>query len=179
MSDIALKQFPAPDTLQSAITPSESMPISMPVCNWHDFGLRECRLADDWVGKLLLALTNNKIKEIRKNIMKNQINGLCLVLCLGLTTMAVGSLNGCAGNQYDRSTGEYIDDKSLTLRVHNALSDNQEYKFSDVNVNIFRGTVQLTGFVDTSDQKSKAEEIAKGVQGVKDVDNKISVKETH
>jgi len=111
--------------------------------------------------------------------MKNQINGLCLVLCLGLTTMAVGSLSGCAGNQYDRSTGEYIDDKSLTLRVHNALSDNQEYKFSDVNVNIFRGTVQLTGFVDTSDQKSKAEEIAKGVQGVKDVDNKISVKETH
>jgi osmotically-inducible protein OsmY len=108
--------------------------------------------------------------------MKTQINGLCLLLCLGLSTAAVTTFTGCAGNQYDRSTGEYIDDKSLTTRVHSALADNPDYKFSDVNVDVFRGTVQLSGFVNNSDQKSKADDIAKGVQGVKEVDNKIEVK---
>lgn len=109
--------------------------------------------------------------------MKTRINGLCLLLCLGLSTAAVTTFTGCAGNEYDRSTGQYIDDKSLTLRVHNALADNPDYKFSDVNVTVFRGTVQLSGFVNNADQKSRAEEIAKGVQGVKDVQNSISVKE--
>lgn len=110
--------------------------------------------------------------------MNTRINGLCLLLCVGLSAAAVTTFTGCAGNKYDRSTGEYIDDKSLSVRVHTALADNPDYKFSDVNVNIFRGTVQLSGFVNSSDQKSKAAEIAKGVQGVKEVDNKIEVKPT-
>ena len=99
-----------------------------------------------------------------------------VLLCLGLLAGSVSAFTGCAGDQYDRSTGQYIDDKSLAVRVHSALSDNPDYKFSDVNVNIFRGTVQLSGFVNTSDQKSKAADIAKGVQGVRDVDNQITVK---
>ena len=109
--------------------------------------------------------------------MKLTTNGLCLLLCLGLTSAAVTTFTGCAGDRYDRSTGEYIDDKSLTLRVHNALADNPDYKFNDVNVTVFRGTVQLNGFVNSSDQKSKAADIAKGVQGVKDVQNNLSVKQ--
>jgi osmotically-inducible protein OsmY len=64
----------------------------------------------------------------------------------------------------------------LTVRVHNALHDNPDYKFDDVDVNVFRGTVQLSGFVNVSDQKSKAESIAKGVEGVKDVVDNITVK---
>ena len=108
--------------------------------------------------------------------MKTRISAICLLACAGLAIATVTTLTGCAGNQYDRSTGEYIDDKSLTLRVHDALADNPEYKFSNVNVNVFRGTVQLSGFVDTSDQKAKATDIAKGVQGVKDVQNQISIK---
>jgi len=108
--------------------------------------------------------------------MKNRINGLSLLLCLSLAAGTASVLTGCAGNQYDRSTGEYIDDKSLTMRVHNTLADNPDYKFSDVNVNVFRGTVQLSGFVNNSDQKSKAAEISKTVQGVKEVDNKIEIK---
>jgi osmotically-inducible protein OsmY len=110
--------------------------------------------------------------------MKIQINGLCLLLCLGLSTAAITTFTGCAGDKYDRSTGEYIDDKSLTMRVHDALSDNPDYKFDDITINVYRGTVQLSGFVNNSDQKSKAVDIAKGVQGVKDVENKIAVKPT-
>jgi hyperosmotically inducible protein len=109
--------------------------------------------------------------------MKITATTLNLALCLGLlTTAAITATSGCAGDKYNRSTGQYIDDKSLTMRVKHALGENPEYKFSDVSVNIFRGTVQLSGFVNTSDQKSKAEDIAKQVQGVDKVVNNITVK---
>jgi osmotically-inducible protein OsmY len=107
--------------------------------------------------------------------MKTKIASLCVALCLGLPVI-VTSMTGCAGDKYNRSTGEYIDDKSLNMRVKSALGDNPEYKFDDVNVTSFKGTVQLSGFVNTSDQKSKANQIAKNVEGVKDVDNNITVK---
>jgi hyperosmotically inducible periplasmic protein len=110
--------------------------------------------------------------------MKNKINGLCLLLCAGLSLATVTAITGCAGNQYDRSTGQYIDDKSLTLRVHNALADNPDYKFNDVTVNVFRGTVQLNGFVNSGDQKTRAEQIARGVQGVHDVQNHLTIKQS-
>jgi osmotically-inducible protein OsmY len=112
--------------------------------------------------------------------MKMTASSLNLALCLGLLTagsITALTVTGCAGDRYDRSTGQYIDDKSITSRVRSALSDNPEYKFDDVNVDVFRGAVQLSGFVDTSDQKSKAGDIARQVQGVKDVVNNITVKE--
>jgi len=109
--------------------------------------------------------------------MKTKMNSLCLALCLAVPAVAAVGLTGCAGNRYERSTGEYIDDKSLNGRVNSALSANPEYKFGDVQVTSFRGTVQLSGFVNTSDQKAKAGEIAKQVQGVKGVENNITVKD--
>jgi osmotically-inducible protein OsmY len=108
--------------------------------------------------------------------MKNPNKILTMVLSLGLlTTAAVGSFTGCAGNSNERSTGQYIDDKTLQHQVRDALSDNAEYKFDNVNVDVYRGTVQLSGFVLNSDQKDKAKDIAKNVQGVRDVDNNITV----
>ena len=104
--------------------------------------------------------------------------GWCLLLCASLAAAVIPTVTGCAGDKYQRSTGEYIDDKSLTARVHDALHDNPEYKFDNVDVNVYRGTVQLSGFVNTSDQKDKASDIVKGVQGVKDVVNNISIKPT-
>lgn len=110
--------------------------------------------------------------------MKITATSLNLALCLGLlTTGVVATTSGCAGNKYDRSTGQYIDDKSLTMRVKHALNDNPDYKFDDVSVNVFRGTVQLNGFVNTSDQKDKAEQIAKGVQGVQNTVNNLTIKQ--
>jgi osmotically-inducible protein OsmY len=102
-----------------------------------------------------------------------KIQILCLACTLGVAA-AVG-LTGCAGNRYHDSTGEYIDDSSLTARVKGALGDDS-YKYPDVKVTTFKGTVQLSGFVDDRSQKDRAGDIAKGVQGVKDVDNNITVK---
>ena len=99
--------------------------------------------------------------------------GLALFLCVG----AASSLfTGCAGNRTERSTGEYIDDKAVQARVKSALGDHKEYKFGDVEVKAFKGSVQLSGFVNSDDQKDKAAEIAKKVDGVREVINNISIK---
>jgi len=109
-------------------------------------------------------------------IKKFQITkALGLLLCLGaLPVLTIGT--GCAGDRYHQSTGETIDDHSISMRVKSALSNDAEYKYEGVNVTCFKGTVQLNGFVDTHMQKYHAASIAKGVEGVKDVDNNISVK---
>jgi len=111
--------------------------------------------------------------------MKNRATGLCLALFLSVSTavILVTNITGCAGDRYNRSTGQYIDDKSLNMRVKNALNDSLDYKFSDVTVNAYRGTVELNGFVDNSEQKRRAEELVEHIQGVREVKNNISVKE--
>jgi osmotically-inducible protein OsmY len=109
--------------------------------------------------------------------MKNGNKIVVMALSLGLLTAATaGTFTSCAGNQNQRSTGQYIDDKTLQHQVRDALDNNSDYKFGQVNVDVYRGTVQLSGFVDTSDQKSRAEEIAKNVQGTATVENNITVK---
>ncbi|HTV41896.1 MAG TPA: BON domain-containing protein [Candidatus Sulfotelmatobacter sp.] len=109
--------------------------------------------------------------------MKNKTKIISMALCLGLlATGAVGTLTGCASSSNTRSTGQYIDDKSLQHQVRSALSNNAEYRFDQVNVDVYRGTCQLSGFVDSQAQKDKAGDIAKGVQGVTSVDNNITVR---
>jgi len=104
--------------------------------------------------------------------MKN-IKILCVAFALAVS--AVVGMTGCAGDRYHESAGEYVDDSSLTARVKSALGDDS-YKYPDVKVTSFKGTVQLSGFVDDKEQKARAGNIAKGVQGVKDVANNITVK---
>ena len=103
--------------------------------------------------------------------------GLALALGLSAGSAILVTITGCAGDPYKRSTGEYIDDKTLSMRVTSALHDNADYKFDDVDVTALKGTLQLSGFVNTSDQKKQAAKIAKEVQGVTDVENSITVKE--
>ena len=100
-----------------------------------------------------------------------------LVLTLALVICASAMTNGCTTEQRSgRTTGEYIDDKTLNTKVRAALADNEDYKYPDVKVESFKGTVQLSGFVASAAQKIRASEIAKGVRGVQTVDNKISVR---
>ena len=100
-----------------------------------------------------------------------------LILSLGGLAMA-GGLAGCAGDRYTQSTGERIDDKADSSRVRAALSDDTQYKYEDVKVQTFKGVVQLSGFVNSRDQKNRAGDLAKKVEGVKEVENNITVKET-
>ena len=101
---------------------------------------------------------------------------LAVTLCLGAMPLAL-TVTGCAGDRTHQSTGEAIDDHAISMRVKSALSNDAEYKYEGVNVTTFKGTAQLSGFVDTHAQKSRAATLAKGVEGVKDVENNITVKD--
>jgi hyperosmotically inducible periplasmic protein len=102
-----------------------------------------------------------------------------ILFTLGVVT-AIG-FAGCATDNADRdshkrTTGQYIDDKMLVQRVKSALNDSPVYKFPDVKVNTYNGTVQLTGFVETEEQKQKAQDIARNVRDVMNVQNQITLK---
>jgi osmotically-inducible protein OsmY len=101
-----------------------------------------------------------------------------LVLALGAMPWLV-SVTGCAtGNRYEQSTGERIDDHGTSSRVKAALAEDREYKYDAVNVDTFKGTVQLSGFVNSQAQKNRAADVAKKVPAVREVINNITVKES-
>lgn len=90
--------------------------------------------------------------------------------------MLMVALMGCAGTRTTTSTGEYIDDSAISAKVKTALHTDDEVSGFQVNVETFKGTVQLSGFVNTVAQAERAEEIARRVDGVEDVVNNITVK---
>ena len=83
---------------------------------------------------------------------------------------------GCAGDRYQRSTGAYIDDKGISTRVKTALFRDPNVSGFDVHVNTFRGDVQLSGFVDTPEQREHAIALAREVAGVQSVTDNLEVK---
>jgi hyperosmotically inducible protein len=83
---------------------------------------------------------------------------------------------GCTATPTRESTGEYIDDAALTAKVKSEFVKDPAVKAIDVKVETFKGVVQLSGFVDTQDQKSRAAQLAANVPGVRDVKNNINVK---
>jgi osmotically-inducible protein OsmY len=103
------------------------------------------------------------------------IRNLAGAMVLG--TAAILGFSGCTGDRYNQSTGQAIDDSSTTSHVKSRLSEDAVYKYSGVNVTTYKGTVQLSGFVNDAGQKARATELAKGVTGVKEVVNNITVKE--
>jgi osmotically-inducible protein OsmY len=79
--------------------------------------------------------------------------------------------------EVERTVGQKMDDKALGGRIQDALDSSAAYKFPDVKVNVYDGKVQLSGFVQTREQKSKAEDIARATTTGVSVENKITVKE--
>ncbi|MDV3242477.1 MAG: BON domain-containing protein [Methylocaldum sp.] len=82
---------------------------------------------------------------------------------------------GCAGSKTRESTGEYLDDTAVTTKVKSALLRDEVVKGLDIQVETFKGTVQLSGFVNTASEKQRAEAIARDVAGVRSVKNDIRV----
>ncbi len=75
-----------------------------------------------------------------------------------------------------RTPAEQQDDQKLAEAVKAMFGNSPSFKFPDVQVVAFKGTVQLSGFVVSDDQKVAAESLAKNVSGAKSVENKISLK---
>jgi osmotically-inducible protein OsmY len=86
------------------------------------------------------------------------------------------AVTSCASTPTQESAGEYVDDAVITTKVKNALFGHEEVSGLAVSVETFKGRVQLSGFVTTQREKAKAEELARGVAGVKSVSNDLIVK---
>ena len=89
-----------------------------------------------------------------------------------------GALSACAPTQDRRGTGEYVDDKVINTRVKAALVAAKDIEAPDINVDTFRGIVQLSGFVPSRQMQDRAVAIARGVPGVREVKDDMRLRPT-
>jgi hyperosmotically inducible protein len=101
---------------------------------------------------------------------------LSILLCTCLLGVVTIAFQGCAATGTRESTGEYIDDAAITAKVKTALLRDDIVKGLDVKVQTFRGSVQLSGFVDNETQQLRAEDIARATPGVVEVVNNTQLK---
>lgn len=104
------------------------------------------------------------------------------VLSVALATIAAAALSGCASDRQPetkRTTGEFTNDAALTAKVKSAIAtDVGARTAAAINIETYRGVVQLTGFVDSREQAQRAEAAAKKVEGVRSVKNDVRIKST-
>jgi osmotically-inducible protein OsmY len=98
------------------------------------------------------------------------------IILVGLVTVPLTFTTGCAVTRGQESAGQYVDDKTLTAKVKTALAKDPIVKAMDVNVTTFQREVQLSGYVDNQEQKTRAGEIAQSISGVSTVHNDLVVK---
>jgi osmotically-inducible protein OsmY len=88
----------------------------------------------------------------------------------------LATLLGCASTSKKEGTGEYLDDTIVTSKVKAAVLNEPSLKSAEINVETFKGVVQLSGFVSTEANIQKAVEVARSVNGVTSVKNDMRVK---
>lgn len=86
------------------------------------------------------------------------------------------TLSGCASTGSATGAGQYIDDTVITAKVKASIFNEPTLKASEINVETYKGDVQLSGFVADPGDASKAVAIARGVKGVGSVKNDVRVK---
>jgi len=93
-----------------------------------------------------------------------------------LLMLSLAFFLGCASTAKQEGTGEYVDDAVITTKVKAAVLNEPTLKSAEINVETFKGVVQLSGFVSSQADISKAVEAARGVPGVKSVKNDMWLK---
>jgi len=90
--------------------------------------------------------------------------------------MLIATLAACASTSKQEGAGEYVDDSVITTKVKSLLAADDFLKSFQIGVETFKGTVQLSGFVDSQKAIDKAVEITRSVKGVTSVKNNLIVK---
>jgi hyperosmotically inducible protein len=101
------------------------------------------------------------------------MNKILVALIAGAATL---SMAACSATRTQRAPGEQVDDATILTSVKSKLVSNKVTDAGDINVDVNRGVVKLSGFVDNADQKSQAATVARSVDGVTSVQNDIAVK---
>ncbi|HEX2333925.1 MAG TPA: BON domain-containing protein [Burkholderiales bacterium] len=83
---------------------------------------------------------------------------------------------GCATQSEPQSPGAYMDDSWITTKVKTAILNEPSLKVLQINVETYKGVVQLSGFVDSAASQAKAVEVARSVQGVTSVKNDLRLR---
>ena len=86
------------------------------------------------------------------------------------------SLLGCASTSKQEGTGEYVDDTVITSKVKAEIFNDPSLKSAEINVETFKGVVQLSGFVNSREDINRAVQVARGVKGVVSVKNDMRLK---
>lgn len=90
--------------------------------------------------------------------------------------LAMATILGCAATSKSESTGEYVDDTAITAKVKTAILKEPGLKSAEINVETFKGVVQLSGFVSSQANANDAVVVARSVKGVVSVKNDMRVK---
>ncbi len=85
--------------------------------------------------------------------------------------LVMAAFIGCASTSKQEGTGEYLNDTAITAKVKSAVFGEPTLKSAEINVETFKGVVQLSGFVNSQADINKAVEVTRGVGGVKSVKN--------
>jgi hyperosmotically inducible periplasmic protein len=97
-------------------------------------------------------------------------------LASALTVFALVAMSGCAVTRGQETTGAYVDDTAITTAVKGRYVGNKEVDASSISVETLNGTVMLSGFAKSQNERDTAEEIAMKTKGVKSVKNAIVVR---
>ena len=108
--------------------------------------------------------------------MKNYNMKYCNKFAAVFLAILVASLVGCASTGTQEGTGEYIDNAVITTKVKAAIFNEPTLESLEIKVETFKGTVQLSGFVNSQADIDKAVEIVQKVKGVKSVKNDMQLK---
>lgn len=100
------------------------------------------------------------------------------ILKAALIALALVTVTACSATRGEQSAGEHVDDAVITTKVKAALIEEPATKARQIDVTTFRGTVQLSGFVDSADEKTAASRVAHSVNGVQNVRNELLVGHT-
>jgi BON domain len=114
--------------------------------------------------------TTNLQRGVTAMKKRNMLIGCFMILIL------IATLVACASTSKQEGAGEYVDDSVITTKVKSMLGADDFLKSFEITVETYKGTVQLSGFVDSQKAIDKAGEIASGVKGVKSVKNNLNVK---
>jgi len=104
--------------------------------------------------------------------MANQFKRVSVILA----TVALTALVGCASTSKTEGTGQYIDDSVITTKTKAAIFNDPSLKSTEINVETFKGKVQLSGFVNSQADINRAVVLTQGIAGVTSVKNDMRLK---
>lgn len=99
-----------------------------------------------------------------------------IVIRYFVVLMLIATFVACASTSKQEGTGEYVDNSVVTTKIKSLLAGDDFLKSFEISVETYKGTVQLSGFVDSQSSVQRAGQIARSVEGVKSVRNNLKVK---